>query len=54
MQKIKEWLAKANPKEEPDVLDNKEDVPKAKEEAMVPDLAKSGLARSALLSSLQE
>ena len=51
--KVKEWLTKTKPEEEPDVLKDEENRPKDTEgkEAIV-DLTKSGLVRSAVVSSL--
>ena len=51
--KVKEWLAKAKPEEKPDVLKDEGNLPKDTEgkDAIV-DLTKSGLVRSAVVSSL--
>ena len=51
--KVKEWLTKTKPEEEPDVLKDEENLPKDTEgkEAIV-DLTKSGLVKSAVVSSL--
>ena len=52
-QKVKEWLAKVNPKEEPDKLKEKDTPPKVTEDKeIVLDTTKLGFLRSALLSSL--
>lgn len=54
-QKVKEWLekTKVNPKEEPDESNQKGDLPKPTEKKeMVVDLTRSGITRSALVSSL--
>jgi len=51
-QKVKEWLAKVNPKQEPDIWKEK-DTPKAIEDKeMVLHTTKLGFSRSALVSSL--
>ena len=51
--KVKDWLTKTKPEEEPDVLKDEENLPKDTEgkEAIV-DLTKSRLVRSAVVSSL--
>ena len=51
--KVKEWLTKTKPEEEPDVLKDEENLPKDTEgKEAIMDLMKSGLMRSALVSSL--
>ena len=51
--RVKEWLAKAKPEEEPDVLKDKVNLPKDTEDKdAIVDLTKSGLVRSAVVSSL--
>ena len=53
MNREKEWLAKAKPEEEPDVLKNEVNLPKDSEDKdAIVDLTKSGLVRSAVVSSL--
>ena len=51
--KVKEWLTKTKPEKEPDALKDEENLPKDTEgkDAIV-DLTKSGLVRSAVVSSL--
>ena len=51
--KVKEWLTRTKPEGEPDVLKDEENLPKDSEskEAIV-DLTKSGLVKSAVVSSL--
>ena len=53
IQKVKEWLVKANAKEDPDKLDDKDNPPTdTKDQEIVLDSAKLSITRSALASSL--
>ena len=50
---MKEWLTKTKPEEEADVLKDEENLPKDTEgKEAITDLTKSGLLRSAVVSSL--